>query len=109
MAKIKNIIDDDTLTYDSFDDEIDIAIATDQTIDDAIAKTMERQLDGEVVDIVEMFHNGEELKIMEINISEGSVFYAIQLEWGNAYYRITSSLNLDDFKEIVRGIFFGNM
>ena len=67
------------------------------------------QLDGEVVDIVEMFHNGEELKIMEINISEGSVFYAIQLEWGNAYYRITSSLNLDDFKEIVRGIFFGNM
>ena len=48
MAKIKNIIDDDALTYDSFDDEIDIAIATDQTIDDAIAKTMERQLDGEV-------------------------------------------------------------
>lgn len=48
MAKIKNIIDDDALTYDAFDDEIDIAISTDRTIDDAIAKTMERQLDGDV-------------------------------------------------------------
>lgn len=48
MAKIKNIMDDDSLTYDAFDDEIDIAITTDQNIDDAISKTMERQLDGDV-------------------------------------------------------------
>ena len=67
------------------------------------------QLDGEIVDTVEMFQSEEGIEILEINRSKDKVFYAIQIEWGNAYYCVTSSLNLENFREIVRGIFFGNM
>ena len=67
------------------------------------------QLDGEIVDTVKMFQSEEGVEILEINRSKNEVFYAVQFEWGNAYYCVTSSLYLENFKEIVRGIFFGNM
>ena len=64
------------------------------------------QLDGEIVDTVKMFQSEEGVEILEINRSKNEVFYAVQFEWGNAYYCVTSSLYLENFKEIVRGIFF---
>ncbi len=67
------------------------------------------QLDGKVVDTVEIFYTEEKINILEVSKNEGGVFYAIQINQGNAYYYIASSLSINDFKEIVKSIFFVNV
>ena len=66
------------------------------------------QLDGEVIDAIEIFHLGKNIKISEVNNKNGEMFYTVQLEYGNAYYYITSNLDLETFKDIICGIIFVN-
>ena len=68
--------------------------------------TFNFHIDGEIVDTIELFQSEDKLKILEIDKNKTGVFYAVQVEQGNAYYRITSELNLDDFEEIIKAIFF---
>lgn len=67
------------------------------------------QSDGEVIDVIEIFHLGESIDITEINKKDGEVFYTIQLEYGNAYYYITSDMELKIFEDIIGGIMFNNI
>lgn len=67
------------------------------------------QVDGKIIDSVELFHYNDMLEILEVDGDEISPFYAVQLEMGNAYYRITSGLELKEFEEIVKSIFLANM
>ena len=62
-------------------------------------------IDGGIVDTVELFQSEDKIEILEIDKNEFGSCYAVQLEQGNAYYRITSGLKLDDFEEIIKGIF----
>ena len=71
--------------------------------------TFDAQFDGRVVDVIESFYYNEELKILEIDGDDKTVFYTTKLEKGNAYYHIVSNLNLEEFKEVVCGIFFENV
>lgn len=71
--------------------------------EDASFKT---QVDGTILDTIEIFHLGRNLDITEVDKGNGEVFYTIQLEYGNAYYNITSDLDLDSFKNILYGIVF---
>lgn len=66
------------------------------------------QSDGEVIDVIEIFHLGENIDIIETNKEDGEEFYTIQLEFGNAYYYITSDIELKIFEDIVCGIMFIN-
>lgn len=66
------------------------------------------QLDGKVVDIIEIFHLGESIDITEINKGDGAVFYTIQLKYKNAYYYITSDMELKAFKDVICGVMFIN-
>lgn len=68
------------------------------------------QIDGKVIDTIEMFYSDDmKLSIYEVEKNETGVFYTAQIEYGNAYYRITSGLDIDDFKEIIKNIFFENV
>ena len=68
------------------------------------------QIDGKIIDTVELFYSAEEkVPILEIDGEKGSSFYVAQIESGNAYYRIISDYDLNDLKEILRGIFFANI
>lgn len=67
------------------------------------------QTDGEVVDSVQLFHYDELLEVVEIDGKDTVPFYATYIEMGNAYYQITSSLEIDSFKKIVEGIFFASI
>lgn len=64
------------------------------------------QFDGKIVDNIETFHYGEELEILEIDREDGVSSFATLVKEGNAYYHIISNLDLNEFKEIIRGIFF---
>ncbi len=67
------------------------------------------QVDGDIIDSVQMFHYNELLKILEIERDGKNPSYTAQLERGNAYYRITSGVDLNQFKEIVSSIFFASI
>lgn len=73
--------------------------------EDASFKT---QIDGTILDTVEIFHLGKNLDITEVDKGNGEIFYAIQLEYANAYYHITSDMDLESFKNILYGIIFKN-
>ena len=64
------------------------------------------QVDGEIVETVEMFYGEKELIILKVDSDKSLPFYVTQLEYGNAYYRIMSDLCLDNFGEILKEIFF---
>lgn len=64
------------------------------------------QMDGEILDTVETFHDENEITILEVDGDEISSFYVGQLKYGNAYYYIMSDINLNNFKEILQGMFF---
>lgn len=64
------------------------------------------QMDGEKVDTVEIFQTREEISIFEVDGDKVSSFYIIQIEKGNAYCCIMSDLDIEDFKEVIKGIFF---
>ena len=67
------------------------------------------QLDGKIINTVEIFHEGEKLDILEIDKNESSAYYAVEIKHGNAYYHITSSLDLNEFEEIAKGLFFADI
>ena len=71
--------------------------------------TFDAQFDGHIVDVIESFYYNEELKILEMDGDDKTLFYTTKLEKGNAYYHIVSNLSLEEFKEVVRGIFFENV
>lgn len=66
------------------------------------------QVDGEIVDTTEIFYLGDFIDIMEVDKGNSELFYAVQLEYGSAYYYVTSDIELKDFKEIIFGIMFIN-
>ena len=66
------------------------------------------QFDGDVIDELEIFHLGETIEITKINKGNEEFFYAVQLEYGNAYYYVTGDIELEFFKEIIYGIIFIN-
>lgn len=67
------------------------------------------QMDGKVVETIEIFHLGKNIDITEINKGDGEIFYTTQLEYGNAYYYITSDIELEMLKNIISGIMFLNV
>lgn len=64
------------------------------------------QMDGKIIDTVEMFHSEEKIFIQEASGENFSSLYLAEIEQGNAYYYIVSDFNLKEFKEIIQGIFF---
>ena len=66
-------------------------------------------IDGDVVDNIELFHNKEKISVLEVDGNTSHSCYMIQLDEGNAYYYVASDLNLYDFGEIIRGIFFADI
>lgn len=64
------------------------------------------QMDGEIIDTVQLFQSEEEISILKIEREELPSMYTSQLEQGNSYYSIVSDLELNDFEEIIQGIFF---
>ena len=68
--------------------------------------TFDTQFDGQVIDVISLFYTNQELSILKIERETLSPSYAVELERGNAYYYITSDLELDEFEEIIQGIFF---
>lgn len=68
--------------------------------------TFDAQFDGKAIDKIEIFHYGNEVNILEIGRGDKNFAFAVQLEEGNAYYHIISNLELDEFKQIIQGIFF---
>lgn len=73
---------------------------------DAIIET---QIDGQVIDRVNMFQYDEEIDVLQMDQNNDSKFFAVQLKNGNAYYYIISDVNINIFKEIVQGLFFESM
>lgn len=66
-------------------------------------------VDGEVVETSIMFQNNKELKILKINRDGGKFSFAAELKESNAYYQIISTLELNEFEEIVQGMFFATI
>ncbi len=66
------------------------------------------KLDGTEIDNIEIFHLGKIIEIMEIDNNDGMIFYRAQIEYGNAYYVISSDMGLEEFENIVYGIIFKN-
>lgn len=70
--------------------------------------TFNARIDGGLVDTVEIFHLGRTLDIIEVDKGDGEEFYAVQLEYGNAFYYISSDMELDELKNILYGVVFNN-
>lgn len=62
--------------------------------------------DGKVVDTIETFYLGKELEILEVDKIDGNVAYQVQMEYGNAFYYLSSDMSLEEFKNILYGIIF---
>lgn len=67
------------------------------------------QFDGKVVDSINIFQYDKKLDILELDGDEGDNFFAIELNQGNACYYVASNMSVDEFKNIVLGIFFKNI
>lgn len=66
------------------------------------------QQDGIVIDTIEVFHLGSTLNIIEIDKGNGELSYTVQLEYGNAFYYLTSDMDLKELKNILYGIVFSS-
>ena len=66
------------------------------------------QLDGRIVDTIETFYLGQLIEIVAIDKDNGNIFYRTQFEYGNAYYFISSDMNLEELKNVLYGIIFRN-
>lgn len=64
------------------------------------------QADGVLVDKIDAFYLEQEIKILELDKKDGNMFYQSQIQYGNAYYYLSSDMELDDFKNILYGIIF---
>ena len=68
--------------------------------------TFGKEIDGEIVDTLQMFYLNKELEIIQVDKGDGTCFYDAQLEQGNAYYYISSDIELTEFEKILNGIYF---
>ncbi len=66
------------------------------------------QQDGKVIETIEVFHLGETLDITEIDKGNGEISYAVELEYRNAFYYLSSDIELDELESILYGIIFEN-
>ncbi|MCI9681722.1 MAG: DUF4367 domain-containing protein [Lachnospiraceae bacterium] len=66
------------------------------------------QQDGVVVDTIEIFHLGKAIDITEIDKGNDEMFFAAQLEYENAFYYLSSDIELEKLKSILYGIIFEN-
>ena len=64
------------------------------------------QTDGVFVDEVETFYLEKEIEILLFDKGDNILFYQAQLEFGNAYYCLSSDIDLEEFKNILHGIIF---
>lgn len=64
------------------------------------------QQDGTTVDTVEVFHLGKTLDIIEVDKGDGELAYTINLEYGNAFYYLSSDIDLVELENILYGIIF---
>lgn len=67
------------------------------------------QLDGKIIDTVQMYYNEKNVNILEIDRHETGVFYAAEIEQNNTYYYIMSNFGIGDFEKIIEEIFFMNI
>ena len=67
------------------------------------------QSDGRVVDQIEQFYLGDELEIIEIQDTDNRNRYQTQIEYGNAYYYLTTNMELKEFENIIQGLIFKNV
>lgn len=65
-------------------------------------------LDGEVVGKIETFYLGKELEMIKIDKSDGEIAYQVQLKYGNAFYRLISDMEQEEFENILYGLIFKN-
>ncbi|MCI8558410.1 MAG: DUF4367 domain-containing protein [Lachnospiraceae bacterium] len=65
-------------------------------------------LDGQVIDTIESFYLGKELEILKVNETNGKIVYQTQMEYANAFYYLSSDIELDEFENILCGIIFNN-
>ena len=68
--------------------------------------TFNTQFDAKVVDTVEVFFFERELKIEEMYIDGKDTFLSVHFAQGNAYYNITSNLDIEEFRKVIIEIFF---
>lgn len=68
--------------------------------------TFNMQYDGKIVDTVDIFFLGKELEIKEIDKDSKGAFLSISFEQNNAYYNVSSNLQMEEFKQIISEIFF---
>lgn len=66
------------------------------------------QQDGVVVDTVEAFHLGKNVDIIEVDKGNGDSSYTMQLDYGNAFYYMSSDIKLEELENILYGIIFNN-
>ena len=66
----------------------------------------DKALDGEVIDTMDMFHLNKAVDIIQVDKGDGSESYTVQFEQGNAYYTVISDFELEDFEQIIIGIYF---
>lgn len=64
------------------------------------------QPDGKSINTTEVFYTGQELEILEIDKGDEGIFYQTQLEYENAFYYLSSDITLEEFENILYGIFF---
>lgn len=67
------------------------------------------QQDGVVVDTVEVFHLGKVVDITEFDKGNGEIFYTTQLVHGNAFYYLSSDIEMEKLESILYGIIFKNI
>lgn len=67
------------------------------------------QADGKTIDETELFYLNQTVQIVEVDKEDGTTFYQTQLEQGNAYYYLSSDMDLEEFKTILNGIIFKSM
>lgn len=63
-------------------------------------------VDGEYIETVDAFYCDLNLDIIQTDRGDGTFFYGVQIEQGNAYYYINGGLDLKIFEEIINGIYF---
>ncbi len=67
------------------------------------------QSDGKVIDQIEHFYLDKILEITEIDKQGGEMFYQTQIEYGNAYYYLSTNMEVREFENILQGLFFESM
>ena len=67
------------------------------------------QMDGKIVDKIETFYYDQELYVVQIDNYNDTISFSVQLEQGNAYYQLITNLHINEFEDIIRGIFFENI